>query len=323
MRKIYTSLFLIVFMIMIGSISSIFLLDHDIPETVFRVDKGETAKTIANNLFEQNIINCKYGFILFAKYNSLDSSLKSGDYIFSGQLNIIDVVKKIQEGRVKTKKLKIIEGFRIEEVIQQLSDKGFGDYKTFNKLVYDTLFIKEITRFDIQSLEGFIYPDTYFLSEGLSEKFIIEYLVKAHFKKTDNLDFSKSNLTYYEVLKLASIVEKEVINRGESSLVASVYLNRLKKNMMLQADPTVSYILEKNNKRKEIILYKDLKIKSPYNTYLHIGLPPTPICSPSIVAIEAVLNPQKTDFFYFFADGKGNHIFSETYTQHLNRQKYY
>ena len=147
-------------------------------------------------------------------------------------------------------------------------------------------------------------------------------MVEQHFSQTKDLDFSHSKeMDYYQILILASIVEKEAQFDEEKPTIASVYLNRLEVDMKLQADPTISYILEQKGKKRKKIYYKDLKIDSPYNTYLYKGLPPTPICTPSKSAIKAVLEPEETDYFYFFASGGGKHTFSQTYSQHLSRQR--
>ena len=164
-------------------------------------------------------------------------------------------------------------------------------------------------------------PDTYVFAEGISEEQVMRFLIEQTLNifKSDSVQkrMKELGLTRHQVLTLASIVEGEAMIDEERPLIASVYLNRLKIGMKLQADPTIQFLLPDGPRR---LTYKDLQIDSPYNTYKYKGLPPGPINSPGYAAIEAALNPDKTNYLYFVADVDGRHIFSRTLREH-NREK--
>ena len=189
-------------------------------------------------------------------------------------------------------------------------------------MAHDQSFIDSLTGLQLASLEGFVYPETYFFADDISGKELLSYIVKHFYQLTTGLDFlGQKSLDFYQVLTLASIVDKESVIFAEKPLIASVYLNRLAVGQRLQADPTIVYFLEKRGKVRKRVFYNDLKIDSPYNTYLYAGLPPTPICSPTVSGIQAVLQPEVSDFFYFVASGGGHHSFSKTYDEHLRKIK--
>jgi UPF0755 protein len=234
---------------------------------------------------------------------------------------MIEIIKLIKSGKVLLKKITIPEGLSAWRTCKLLERKGFGEYDNFLKVCNDSVYAKKVTGFNIPNLEGFLYPETYHFPEDATEEFIISHLVKEFFNQISNLYFKPyEKLDFYEMIILASIVEREAKLEREKPLIASVYINRINHNYKLQADPTVAYVLELRGKHREKIYYKDLKIDSPYNTYKYMGLPPTPICSPSRSSIAAVLHPADTDYYFFFADGSGGHEFTKTYKQHILKQ---
>ncbi|MFL3013020.1 MAG: endolytic transglycosylase MltG, partial [Candidatus Neomarinimicrobiota bacterium] len=166
------------------------------------------------------------------------------------------------------------------------------------------------------TLEGYLFPETYYFFEGVDKKSVVKRLVKEHqlfwnkqnISKADSLGFSP-----YEIIIIASIIEGEAIYDSERPTISAVYHNRLKRGMKLQADPTVQYIIEDGPRR---LLNKDLRIKSPYNTYMYKGLPPGPINSPGAQSLHAALNPQTNDYLYFVAKGDGYHTFSRNEKEH-------
>jgi len=303
-------------------ISLNFFSPQQLDNKYFRIHRGESAYRISQRLAAADIIRSRSVFYWLTRLSGKAKYLSYGLYHFDGELNSFSILKKIEQGRVQLRRITIPEGLPLQKTFALLSEENFGDYARFDSLSHDPALIKELTGFELNSLEGFIYPETYFFPEEAAERYILETMVNQYFAQTENLDFSGTNkLDYYQTLILASIVEREAKVSDEKSLIASVYLNRLEIDMKLQADPTVAYCLEKIGKKRKKIYYKDLKIDSPYNTYLYKGLPPTPICSPSQSAIVAVLNPDETDYLYFFASGGGKHTFSQTYSQHLSRQR--
>jgi UPF0755 protein len=293
----------------------------DIKETVIEIKKGESAYSIADKLYNKNLIHSRRAFYWYVKLSGAQGELSYGKYLFKGKLNMLDIIRLIQSGKVLLRKITIPEGLPAWKTCKLLAQKGFGDYQTFLTLYKDSLFAKKMTGFNIPNLEGFLYPETYFFPDEASEEFILSHLVQEFFDQTSELDFQPNRLlNFYETIILASIVEREAKLDKEKPIIASVYINRLENNYKLQADPTVAYVLELQGKNRKKIYYKDLLVDSPYNTYKYTGLPPTPICSPSRSSIEAVLKPADTDYFFFFADGTGGHIFTTTYKQHIFKQ---
>jgi len=314
----------IIVVILFFAIYGIFLFTFPlrVEETLIEIKQGESAFSIAQKLYNQSVVRSKNWFYLYVKLTESDRDLSYGKYLFHGNLSLVKVVSKLKQGRVFLRKITIPEGYTIKKVCRKLSKNDFGDHKTFFNLCNDEKFAKKLTGFPVTNLEGFLYPETYSFPEQVSEEFIISHMVKEFFKQTGQLNFvPDEKLDFYETIILASIVEKEARVEDEKPIIASVYLNRIEYNYKLQADPTVAYILEQSGKSRKKIFYKDLEINSPFNTYKYFGLPPTPICSPSGSTIESVLKPAVTDYFFFFADDNGRHIFSQTYSQHLSKQR--
>ncbi len=294
----------------------------DIPKKIVRIPKSSSAREISSILYENGLIKSRFFFYLYVRLSGFDKKLSYGKYLFEGQNSVVDVVNTLLSGRVFLTKVTIKEGSSLRESLDQIAESGLVSRSLLDSLVHDKSFIDSLTGMDLASLEGFIYPETYFFDDYISGQELLTHIVKHFYLLTTGLDFlGQKELNFYQVLTLASIVDKESVLLEEKPLIASVYLNRLAVGQRLQADPTVVYFLEKSGKVRKRVFYNDLKIDSPYNTYLHKGLPPTPICSPTVSAIQAVLQPEVTDFFYFVASRGGQHVFSKTYKEHLERIK--
>ena len=189
-------------------------------------------------------------------------------------------------------------------------------------LAKNPFFVQRITGFPVLNLEGFLYPDTYIFGYEMSDENILITMVNNFFRKLNQAHIEIDDLnSFYNQLILASIVEKEAIFNDEKPRIAGVYLNRLQRGMRLQADPTVTYHLESEFTHKAFVSYADTRMTTPHNTYVINGLPPYPICSPASSTIFSVLYPERTNYLFFFADRQGRHIFSETYAEHLQRQR--
>jgi UPF0755 protein len=320
---LYSSLFLIFVVLIISLIQIKYITSSQKVDEIFiKIPKKTNADEIAYLLFEHNIIKSPLYFRIYVKYHHFEKKLSYGNYLFDGELNLEKVVNILVNAKIKLNKVTIPEGLTVWKTAKLLSQKGFVDYQKFIFWANDPDFAKLMTGFKLKSLEGFLYPETYFLPDGVSEKYIIKAMVGQFFHQTKKLNFNEENgLNFYQTIILASIVEREAKISSEKPKIASVYLNRLAINQKLQADPTIAYFLDLRGINRKKIYYKDLEINSPYNTYKFKGLPPTPICNPSITSIKAVLNPMNTTYYYFFADGHGHHIFSDTYYQHLTRQR--
>jgi len=319
-RIIYIAL-LFIFLFIISQIFVILVPAHS-NETIVTIKSGETATQIGNYLEKRGIIRSAFWFKVFARLTHSDRYLKPGKFVFGGYTNLFQTLEKIRNGKSLTLTVTIPEGLSTYKTFQILARSGIAPYSEFEKLNSDSSFVRRLTGHSYASLEGFLYPETYKFSSTVSADTVLVELVREFDRKTESL---KSTLqgpgAFYKILTLASIVENEAVIPKEKPIIASVYLNRLKKNMKLESCPTVGYLLEKRGIHREYLLYKDLEIQSPYNTYCYTNLPPTPICSPTVSSIESVLKPARTNYLFFFADRKGNNIFSNTYAEHLQKQR--
>lgn len=285
----------------------------------FRVPPGAPLREIDARLAEQGLIPFPYALVAAARLRDVDKDLKAGNYRFEGPaVTLEEVLGKLTSGSGVNERFTIIEGDTFAEVVGKMrAHPMFAD--TLDGL--DTAAIAGRIGIGRENPEGLIHPDTYFFQEGSDA---IGILAVAHGRMAALLEEEWENRradlpldTPYEALVLASIVEKEAASNEEMGLVASVFVNRLRKGMRLQADPTVIYGM--GERFDGNIRSKDLKADTPYNTYTRGGLPPTPIATPSPTALRAVLNPPDSPYYYFVANREGDrHIFSKTLREHNN-----
>lgn len=292
-------------------------------QVLIKIPNGSTSTDIANILHENEIIKDKTFFKLSIKLNGRASEFKAGDYMFSQSNSHKEIINKIADGESIHSGINVtlIEGSTSYEIVDKLVSSGFGSKDVYLDLIsnpsefYDEF--EFLNQEDIINLEGFLYPETYTFKEDATEKEILSKMLTQFDKLyTDELKKiqEERNMTLQEVVNLASIVEKEAIFDEDRPIIASVFYNRLDINMALQSDATIQYAFDE---RKEIVTYDDLEIDSPYNSYKNVGLPPTPIASPSIKSIEATLKPAQTEYLYFVATMQGGNNYSKTYEQHL------
>ena len=275
------------------------------------VPQGWGINTLSDYLEKEGLIESAAAFKLMARINGQTNMLKTGEYMVEANSSIIELLEQFTSGTAHQRRLTFPEGATSYEIIRQLNQ---NDNFTGARLS------------DIPK-EGSLLPETYNFTKGETRAQIITRLAVAQGKVLDELwPKRQANLpfnTKQEALTLASIIEKETGVGGERSRIAGVFVNRLRKNMLLQTDPTVIYALTGGKHKNEgkgplgrRLLRKDLKVDSPYNTYRFPGLPPTPIANPGKAAIEAALNPEAHDYIYFVADGTGGHVFSKTLDEH-------
>ncbi|MBI4652416.1 endolytic transglycosylase MltG, partial [Candidatus Desantisbacteria bacterium] len=222
----------------------------------------------------------------------------------------------MKNGEFKKHKITIPEGYTAIEIAEFLQQKKLADKDKFLKLINDEKILRKY-RIEANSLEGYLFPDTYLFFKGITEEKIIINMLNRFFT-IFNADYEKktreAGLTRHEVIILASIVEKEAIKDNERAIIAAVFLNRLKKHMRLESCATVQYALKKH---KDRLWEEDLKVESPYNTYLYHGLPKGPISSPGKASILAVLYPDNVKYLYFVSRNDGTHEFSNTFREHV------
>lgn len=276
---------------------------------IYGLNKEEAIDKLSRN----GIVN-KY--ILEALLDITNARIKYGEYRFKGIVSPFEVYKKLTRGEFLLHKITIPEGFDIYDIANRLQEKGICSKKTFLKYAKDksyanTLGIKS------DGFEGYLFPDTYFFYKHENPKYIIYTMYEA-FKET--MKKNHLNPTKNQII-IASIVEKEAKYLKDKPLVASVIYNRLKKDMPLQMDSTVIYALKIEGKWNGTLTKKDLSIKSPYNTYLVKGLPPTPICNPGINSIKSAIYPAKSDYLYFVSDKTGNIYFNKSLKNHIKAVK--
>jgi len=293
---------------------------RDSLDRIVEIPLGTPAGRISRMLEEQGLIRSAFIFDIMLKITNRDSQLKAGEYLLNPAMNTMEVIQKLNEGTIVTHRIMIPEGYELKQIAAVLAREGLVDPERFlmlaqnAELVFGEQFPVELP---IPSLEGYLFPDTYHFAKEQSEEAIIRQMVSRFvdvvITKVD-LSLLDDKYTLHEVITLASIVEKEVIYDFERPLVAAVYHNRLNIGMRLQADPTVRYVMTENRSR---VLYSDLEIDSPYNTYRYDGLPPGPIASPGLKSILAVLEPADVDYLYFVAKPDGTHQFSRTFEEHV------
>jgi UPF0755 protein len=300
---------------------------------VFIVEPGETAGDIALRLKRLGLINDAELFRQLARYYNADSKLEAGRYELRANMTMGEIIEALQHGRLEEIKLTIPEGWRAEQIAEMLAQEVGIDGDEFLALVrgavFDYEFLQE--RPPGATLEGFLFPDTYYLPVQPTALDIIERML-ANFDQRFTAEMrqmaAEREMTIYRVVTLASIVEREAVVAEERPIIAGVFLNRLAKGMTLDADPTVQYALGYQEDtgqwwKTPVTLEEYTRVNSPYNTYLHRGLPPGPICNPGLASIQAVLEPVETDYLYFVAKGDGSHAFARTFEEHLQNQRKY
>ncbi len=287
---------------------------YDGPQVEFKVSPGESFASVNYRLHKQNLIKNKKIFHRYAQFNHLMTKIKQGNFTIPPGSSMIDIIELLISSKGQTFiKVTIPEGKNLYEIAEILAKKNITPKSDFIKVAKNTHFIEKLG-IKAETLEGRLYPETYFFSKGMTPEDVALKFVSTFNEKTSNLDFSQSDLSQEEILTLASIIEKETGASFERPIISGVFHNRLKKGMRLQSDPTTIYgIYERfnGNLKKEHLLEK-----TPYNTYKINGLPKGPIANPGRKSLEAALQPEKHPFLYFVSKNDGTHIFSKSYKEH-------
>ncbi len=286
------------------------------------IPSGLDVDNISRLLFDSGIISSRNKFKLYVRLRKADARLKAGEYQFTTFMSPRDVLEKLLKGERILKKITVPEGFTMRQVAGLMAEHHLGSYEEILALMKNRDFIKELG-IDAPTLEGYLFPDTYLYSSTQGPRDIIKEMVRQfneHFEKIWENRAPDNPLSRYEILILASMVEKEAMVDEERPLIAGVFMNRLKKGMLLQCDPTVIYGLEKFNGK---LTRKDLASRTPYNTYLVKGLPPGPICNPGLSSLKAAANPAPVKYLFFVSKNNGHHYFSENIRDHINAVRKY
>jgi UPF0755 protein len=294
---------------------------RDAGPRVIYIKPNTGVTTIADLLKEQGIIQDRLLFVLASVLRGSYDRLKAGEYQFAPSMGLVDIIRILEEGKVLVHKVIILEGSTAWQIAALLDEEGLVDRERFLRLVMDRPMARNYVP-EADTLEGFLFPDTYHLIKGLTEEEIIDKLVQRFFRTfsgEDELRARKLGMNRYKIVTLASIIEKEAVVDQEKPIIAGVFYNRLRRGMRLQADPTVLYG-KRNGGR---ITRRDLQANHPYNTYTQNGLPPGPIASPGEAALKAALYPARVSYLYFVSKNDGTHHFSRTLEEHQQAVRKY
>lgn len=282
---------------------------------MLEITPGTSAWEISKKLEHEGIISDASMFMAVAVITGKINRLQAGTYVFEGRHYPLDIILILFKGRTLKYRITIPEGSNIYDIGAIIAETGLLSRQDF---IESALSAETIEFFDIKapSMEGFLYPDTYYLAPHMTPLEIMAKMV-TRFHAACGPDLQEQldelGMTFSEVVTLASIIQKEAVSPAEKPIISSVFHNRLKHRMPLQSDPTAIYGID-GFRRK--ILPQDLKRDNPYNTYKCRGLPPGPICNPDLESIQAALRPAKTGYLYFVSKGNGSHHFSKTYQEH-------
>jgi len=321
MKEINTTLSIAITILIIFVTSILSVNNREVNSSVITIEKGMSLNSVSRLLLENEIIINQNIFKLKVITRGLASKIPTGRFLIDGKISdaiLIDLI--FNKGPIKLK-LTIPEGSQSKNLFKDINTLLNTDYD-FNKYFNSTEILEQYN-VDASSLEGYLYPDTYYLYHDSSPEEIIDILLSEFWKKFDeNLQDRANQLGFsvHEVVTLASIIEGEAMLDSERSTISSVYHNRLKINMKLQADPTIQYIIPGPPKT---LSNRDLRIKSDYNTYQNYGLPPGPINNPGIASIKAALYPEDTNFLFFVAQGDGSHAFTTNEKDHEEAKRIY
>ena len=284
------------------------------------IPKGVTLSQIGNILKEESIISNKRTFTMAVKSLGHEKNIPAGRYVLHNALNNRAIINQLVYGVPSLKSITVLEGWTIYQIANELERELKISKKTFLRLCNDQRVIK-LFNLEGNSLEGYLFPDTYTFAEGVDPYLVLTRMVNEfinNITKSMEVQAQEMNMSLLEVITLASIIEGEAIYDSERAIISAVYHNRLKRGMKLQADPTIQYIIDDGPRR---LLNNDLKIESKYNTYLYRGLPPGPINSPGKESIIAALYPSVNEYLYFVARGDGYHTFSTNEKDHNKAKK--
>jgi len=290
------------------------------------VPLGSSPSKIAKILKEHDLIKNEKIFYFYVRFKQA-TGFQAGDYYLAKKSTLDELIVQLKEGRVslESERFTIAEGLSVEQIATQLAEKGLVNKEKFLTLVNegdfsDISIMKEIPEVKDRKyrLEGLLFPETYEIHKGSDEKEIIRIMLKQFEKEIKpewKEELAKRKMSLYEAVTLASIVEREVVLDEERKIISGIFHNRLREGWKLQSCATVQFVL---GKQRERLLFEDLEVQSPYNTYVNEGLPPSPIASPGRASLEATIFPEKHKYFFFVTkkDGSGAHHFARTFKEH-------
>ncbi len=283
---------------------------------------GISSLDIAKELYKKGVIRNPLSFLMLHLF--FKKKLEAGEYEFDGTVFPWDVYFKIARGEKKLYRVTIPEGYDLYDIAKALEEYGICSREDFLRYANSPEVAKKYG-INTHTMEGFLFPDTYFFSKKTHPIKVIDTMYKNFLKKIQEVreKAKQKGIPLESLVTIASMIEKETGLKEEKYLVSAVIHNRIKKGMKLDIDPTVIYALKKKGRWKGKLTKKDLFIDDPYNTYVYKGLPPSPICNPGLDSLVAALEPANVNYLFFVARGDGGHNFSSNYTQHLHNVKSY
>jgi UPF0755 protein len=315
---------LVIGLVVLLSMGAVVGLAHEVLPPAKTLDSGavlvevpahDGVLDIAGRLYKAGVIRSRVGFVLLAGVRGSSRQLKAGEYELARGASTLDVLKQIETGRVKQHLVLHPEGATVAELARVLESERLAPSGAVARLATDRAFLATLG-IDGPSIEGYLFPDTYQLVRGMTTEEILTRMVqrlRARAGPDLTARAQARGLSVHQLLTLASIIEREAVDRDELRTISAVFWNRLKINMPLQADPTVQYA---TGKERRALTRADLATDHPYNTYRRSGLPPGPIASPGLAAIEAALDPAPVKYLYFVAVDDHRHYFSASLGEH-------
>lgn len=315
---------LVIGLVVLLSMGTVVGLAHEVLTPANALDSGpvlveipahDGVLDIAGRLYKAGAIRSRVGFVLLAGVRGSSRQLKAGEYELARGASTLDVLKQIEAGRVKQHLVLHPEGATVAEIARVLESERLAPSGAVARLATDRAFLATLG-IDGPSIEGYLFPDTYQLVRGMTTEEILTRMVQRLRAKVGpdlTARAQARGLSVHQLLTLASIIEREAVDRGELRTISAVFWNRLQINMPLQADPTVQYA---TGKERRTLTRADLATDHPYNTYRRSGLPPGPIASPGLAAIEAALDPAPVKYLYFVAMDDHRHYFSASLSEH-------
>jgi UPF0755 protein len=314
------------FTIVVASILGIYLLiiywpqDSRLDQVKVQIPKGATLEEISQIFLNEGIISNEKTFTLATRLVGHNKDLPAGIFSIRASGSNYSIIRQLIHGSPEVIKVTLLEGWTMEQVTKRLSELLQISEKKLLKLCNDDQFVKKLGLKSV-SLVGYLFPETYYFFEGVDPETVLREITGQYLSFMNDSLINRGKelgLSELEIMTLASIVEGEAMHDNERPIISAVYHNRIKRGMRLQADPTIQFIIDDGPRK---LFSKDLKIKHPYNTYIHDGLPPGPINNPGKASILAVLYPDANDFLYFVARGDGYHTFSRTQEEHNNAKR--
>ncbi len=286
------------------------------------VRQGDTAKDVADQLYEKELIKSPAVFSFYLDQQGLDGQIKAGRIVVEENYTFSEIIDALIEGRTTEMPVTILEGWTVQQIADYMEEEEFTTAEEFMECIETCEF--EAEHLPDGYLEGYLYPDTYFVDPAsYSDERFIQRLISTFEARLDDevlTGLENENRTLEEVIIMASIIEREERDPDERQTVSGILWNRYDANIGLGADATVLYAL---GRTKGGLSYDDLQVDSPYNTRKYRGLPPTPICNPNITSIKAAVDPAVTDYWYYLHDSDGGVHYAETLDGHnVNKAKY-